>query len=69
VDRAKLSHDSLELAQDNYELARDQFESGLITGSDFLIASVAVTTARVAEAKARSDARLGILALENVMGL
>jgi outer membrane protein TolC len=66
--RVDLSRDSLDLAQAAYDLAEAQFQSGLIATTDLLTASVNLTTARVALSKARSDAQLGVLALQNAMG-
>jgi multidrug efflux system outer membrane protein len=66
--RVDLAQASLDLAQDQYDLARMQFESGVSSNLDVLAASVARTTAEVGLARARSDAQLGVLALQNAMG-
>lgn len=67
--RVDLARQSLELAQDQYDLAELQFGSGVISNLDVLTASVALTTAKVNLAAARSSAQLGVLALQNAMGL
>jgi outer membrane protein TolC len=66
--REELARASLDLAQSQYDLARLQFDGGVSSNLDVLSASVALTTAEVGLAKARSDAQLGVLALQNVMG-
>lgn len=66
--RADLAKASLDLAKSQYDLAQMQFESGVDSNLDVLTASVALTTAQVSAAKARSDAQLGILALQNALG-
>lgn len=68
IGRVELAQASLDLAQNRYDLASLQFDSGVNSNLDVLTASVALTTARVNEGKARSDAQLGVLALQNVMG-
>jgi outer membrane protein TolC len=68
LDRATLAQSSLELAQRQYDLTRMQFESGVSSNLDVLGASVALTTAQASQAKARSDAQLGVLALQNAIG-
>jgi outer membrane protein TolC len=68
IGRVELAQASLDLAQNQYDLASLQYNSGVNSNLDVLTASVALTTARVNEAKARSDAQLGLLALQNVMG-
>jgi outer membrane protein len=68
IGRVELSQASLDLAQNQYDLASLQFDSGVNSNLDVLTASVALTTARVNEGKARSDAQLGVLALQNTMG-
>ncbi len=65
---AELANQSLDLAKDQYELAETQHASGVITTLDLLTASVTLTTAQVNQAKSRSDAQLGVLALQNAMG-
>jgi outer membrane protein TolC len=67
--RADLAQASVDLAQSRYDLARMQFESGSGSNLDVLDASVTLTTAQVALAKARADAQLGVLALQDAMGL
>ena len=66
--REELARAGLDLAQSQYELTRLQFEAGVSSNLDVLAASVALTTAEVALARARSDAQLGVLALQNVEG-
>jgi len=66
--RVALAQASLELAQDQYDLAKIQFDNGANTNFDVLSASVALSTAQVNLARARSDAQLGALALQNAMG-
>jgi outer membrane protein len=66
--RAELAEAGLDLARDQYNLARLQFDSGVNSNLDVLTASVALTSAEVSLAKARSDAQLGVLALQHVMG-
>jgi outer membrane protein TolC len=68
IGRVELAQESLDLAQSQYDLARLQYDSGVNSNLDVLAASVAMTTARVNEGKARSDAQLGVLALQNAMG-
>ena len=68
LSRVDLARQSLELAQDQYDLAEIQLAGGVISHLDFLAASVAVTTAQVNMAAARSNAQLGVLALQNAMG-
>lgn len=67
--RVDLARQSLELAQNQYDLADLQFASGVNSNLDVLTASVALTTARVNLAAARSSAQLGVLALQSAMGL
>ena len=66
--RAELAQATLDLAKDNYDLAYIQFQQGVSSNLDLLTASVNLTTAQVSLAKARSDAQLGVLALQNAMG-
>jgi outer membrane protein len=66
--RVELAQSSLELAQNQYDLAKLQFDSGVASNLDVLGASVSLTTAQVSLAKARSDAQLGVLALQNTLG-
>jgi outer membrane protein TolC len=66
--RADLAQASLELAQNQYDLAKLQFASGVTSNLDVLGASVSFTLAQVSLAKARSDAQLGVLALQNALG-
>jgi len=66
--RADLAKSSLALAQSQYDLAQLQFDNGVDSNLDVLTASVALTTAQVNAAKARSDAQLGILALQDALG-
>lgn len=66
--REELAQASLDLAQSQYDMASLQYDSGVNSNLDVLTASVALTTARVNEGKARSDAQLGVLALQNTMG-
>jgi outer membrane protein TolC len=66
--RADLAQSSLDLAKDQYELAKAQFDTGVISTLDLLTASVALTTAEVGLARARSNTQLGMLALQNAMG-
>jgi outer membrane protein TolC len=66
--QADLAAKSLELAQSQYDLAKAQFDTGAISTLDLLTASVTLTGAQVSLAKARSDAQLGVLALQNAMG-
>jgi outer membrane protein TolC len=66
--RADLAAKGLDLAQSQYDLTKIQFDSGVSSNLDVLTASVALTTAQVSYAKARSDAQLGVLALQNVLG-
>jgi multidrug efflux system outer membrane protein len=66
--RADLAQASLDLAQNQYDLAQLQFDTGVMSNLDVLTASVALTTAQVNLAKARSDAQLGVLALQSAMG-
>jgi outer membrane protein len=66
--RVELAQAGLELAQDQYELTRMQFDAGVSSNLDVLAASVALTTAEVSRAKARSESQLGVLALQNAMG-
>jgi outer membrane protein TolC len=68
IGRVELAQASLDLAQSQYDLASLQYDSGVDSNLDVLAASVALTTARVNEGKARSDAQLGVLALQNAMG-
>jgi len=68
IGRVELAQESLDLAQSQYDLASLQYDSGVNSNLDVLTASVALTTARVNEGKARSDAQLGVLALQNTMG-
>jgi outer membrane protein len=68
IGRVELAQESLGLAQSQYDLASLQYDSGVNSNLDVLTASVALTTARVNEGKARSDAQLGVLALQNTMG-
>jgi outer membrane protein TolC len=68
IGRLELAQASLDLAQSQYDLASLQYDSGVNSNLDVLTASVALTTARVNGGKARSDAQLGVLALQNVMG-
>jgi outer membrane protein len=67
--RVDLARQSLELAQNQYDLAELQFASGVISNLDVLTASVALTSAKVNLAAARSSAQLGVLALQSAMGL
>jgi outer membrane protein len=67
--RVDLARQSLQLAQDQYDLAELELASGVTSNLDVLAASVALTTARVALAAARSAAQLGVLALQNAMGM
>jgi outer membrane protein len=67
--RADLAQASVDLAGSQYEQARLKFEAGTGSNLDLLTASVALSTARAAEAKARADAQLGALALQSKMGL
>ncbi len=66
--RVDLAGQSLDLAQNQYDLARLQRDSGVSSNLDFLSASVALTTAKANLAAARSDAQLGIIALQSAMG-
>ncbi len=66
--RADLAKASLDLAQSQYDLAQLQFDNGVLANLDVLTASVALTTAKVNLAKAKSDAQLGVLALQSAMG-
>jgi outer membrane protein len=66
--RAELSKTGLDLAQSQYDLAQLQFDNGVASNLDVLTASVALTTSKVNLAKAKSDAQLGVLALQNAMG-
>jgi len=66
--RVGLAQASLDLAQSQYDLTTLQFASGVSSNLDVLTASVALTTARVNLAAARSAAQLGVLALQNAMG-
>jgi outer membrane protein TolC len=66
--RVDLAASGLELAQNQYDLAKLQFESGVSSNLDMLGASVSFTSAQVGLAKARSDAQLGVLALQNALG-
>ncbi len=66
--RADLAAQSLDLAQSQYDLTKLQFDSGVSSNLDVLTASVALTTAQVNLAAARSAAQLGVLALQNAMG-
>ena len=68
LSRAQLAQAGLDLAQDQYDLARLQFDSGVTSNLDVLAASVVFTTAQVNLAKAKSDAQLGVLALQSAMG-
>lgn len=68
IGRVELAQESLDLAQSQYDLAGLLYDSGVNSNLDVLAASVALTTARVNEGKARSDAQLGVLALQNTMG-
>ena len=68
LGRVELAGASLDLAQDQYDLARMQFDTGASSNLDVLAASVALTTAEVNLARARSDAALGVLALQAAMG-
>ncbi len=68
VGRAELAQESLDLAQSQFDLASLQYDSGVDSNLDVLAASVALTTARVNQGKAQSDAQLGVLALQNTMG-
>lgn len=67
--RAELAQASLDLARDLYELAEVQFQEGTSSSLDLLDASVKLTTAQVNLAKARNDAQLGVLSLQNAMGI
>ncbi|MGA2976874.1 MAG: TolC family protein [Spirochaetia bacterium] len=66
--RVDLAAQSLDLAQSQYDLTRLQFDSGVSSNLDVLTASVALTTAQVNLAAARSAAQLAVLALQNAMG-
>jgi outer membrane protein TolC len=66
--RADLAQKSLDLAKSQYELAKARYDSGALSMLDLLSASVSLTSAEVSLDKARSDAQLGVLALQNVMG-
>jgi outer membrane protein len=68
VARADLAQASLDLAQSQYDLTKVQFDSGVKANLDVLTASVALTTAEVNLAKARADAQLGVLALQDALG-
>jgi outer membrane protein TolC len=68
VARADLAKRNLDLAQSQYDLTKIQFDSGVKSNLDVLTASVSLTTAQVAAAKARADAQLGVLALQNALG-
>jgi outer membrane protein TolC len=67
--RVDLAGEKVDLAQSQYDLARMQFENGSGSNLDVLEASVTLSTAQVSLAKARSDAQLGVLALQDAMGL
>jgi outer membrane protein TolC len=66
--RVDLAAQSLDLAQSQYDLTKLQFDNGVSSNLDVLSASVALTTAQVNLAAARSAAQLGVLALQNAMG-
>jgi outer membrane protein TolC len=66
--RTDLAQKSLELAKYQYELSKAKYDAGALSILDLLGASVALTSAEVSADKARSDAQLGVLALQNVMG-
>jgi outer membrane protein len=68
LSRVDLARANMELAQSQYELAQSKFETGAATNLDVLAASVTLTTAKANLAKARGDAQLGVLALQNAMG-
>jgi len=68
LSRVDLAQANLELAQSQYELAKSKFETGAATNLDVLTVSVTLTTAKANLAKARGDAQLGVLALQNAMG-
>ncbi len=68
VARADLARSNLDLAQNLYDLTKIQFDSGVKSNLDVLAASVSLTTAQVSMAKARADAQLGVLALQNALG-
>jgi outer membrane protein len=65
---SELAAQNADLAGDQYELAKTQYDSGVISTLDLLEASVILGTARVNQAKSRSDVQLGLLALQNAMG-
>jgi outer membrane protein len=66
--RRTLAESSLQLARDTYDLTMTQYEQGVSGNLDLLSASVALTTAEASLAKAKSDAQLGIVALQTAMG-
>jgi outer membrane protein TolC len=68
VARVELAQENLDLAQAQYDLTKVQFDSGVKANLDVLTASVALTTAQVSLAKARADAQLGVLALQDALG-
>jgi len=68
VARVDLARANLDLAQNEYDLTKTQFDSGVKANLDVLAASVTLTTAQVNLAKARADAQLGVLALQNALG-
>jgi outer membrane protein TolC len=69
VARVELARQSLELAQDQYDLTELEFGTGVTSYLDVLAASVTLTTAKAGLAAARSAAQLGVLALQNAMGI
>ena len=65
----ELARQNLELAQDQYDLTELEFGTGVTSNLDVLAASVTLTTAKAGLAAARSAAQLGVLALQNAMGM
>ncbi len=66
--RADLAQASMELAQSQDDLAQLRFANGVLSNLDVLTASVALTTAQVNLANAKSDAQLAALALDAALG-
>jgi outer membrane protein TolC len=69
TDRIALAASSLDLAKAQFELIKTQLSFGMATNQDLLDASVSVSSAAAAVAKARSDYALAVLALSTAMGL
>ena len=65
LDLAKLTADNLDL---QYQLLKTENQYGTATNQDLLNASVNAANGQTALQKARSDAQLAVLLLQNVMG-